>query len=128
MAKVNKAFAPKNGAEAEVYAVEDMIFSIQIALQKAMRANGVSQKQLAERLGYSAGRVSQIFSEEGANLTLKTVAKVAHAIGEEFDFVRRVSKDEVAVAEALASANSQASSEWSEVVANDNFCPLLLAA
>ncbi|WP_299303690.1 helix-turn-helix transcriptional regulator [uncultured Litoreibacter sp.] len=128
MAKVSKAFAPTNEAAAEAFAIEDMIFSIQIALQKAMRNNGVSQKMLAERLGYSAGRVSQIFSEEGANLTLKTVAKVAHAIGEEFEFVQRLNEADTGIAEALSRENNRVATEWSEVIANDNLCPLPMVA
>jgi transcriptional regulator with XRE-family HTH domain len=71
----------------EENAIEALVVSVQLALQRAMSANCVSQKQLAERLGLSGARVSQILSADGANLTLKTIARVAFALNEEFEFV-----------------------------------------
>ena len=74
-------------ARTEKNAAEALVVSVQLALQRAMSANCVSQKQLAERLGLSPARISQILSADGANLTLKTIGRVASAIGEEFEFV-----------------------------------------
>lgn len=44
---------------------------------------GVSQRELAARLGVSEGRVSQILSG-GTNLTLRSLAGLAWALGMEF--------------------------------------------
>jgi antitoxin component HigA of HigAB toxin-antitoxin module len=44
-----------------------------------MRAHGISQQELAARLGVSEGRVSQILSGE-QNLTLRTLAGLAAAL------------------------------------------------
>ena len=77
---------PKKGEE-EVFAIEDLVFSTQIALQKAMNRKGVTNKELSERLGMTPARVSQIFSTNGPNLTLRTIARIAHALGEDFKFV-----------------------------------------
>jgi transcriptional regulator with XRE-family HTH domain len=38
-------------------------------------------------LGMSPARVSQILSSNGPNLTLKTIARIAHALGEDFELV-----------------------------------------
>lgn len=79
---------PKKGEE-ETFAIEDLVFSTQLALQKAMNRKGVTNKDLAEKLGMSPARVSQVFSSKGPNLTLKTIARIAHALGEDFEFVRK---------------------------------------
>jgi transcriptional regulator with XRE-family HTH domain len=86
---INKELLGPRTGEEEVFAVEDLVFSVQLALQKAMSRNGVTNKELAERLGWSPARVSQIFASSGPNLTLRTIAKVAHALDEDFDFVSR---------------------------------------
>ncbi|MEL0437976.1 helix-turn-helix domain-containing protein [Phycobacter sp. K97] len=79
---------PKKGEE-ETFAIEDLVFSTQVALQQAMKRHGVTNKELSERLGMSPARVSQVFSTNGPNLTLKTIARIAHALGEDFEFVRK---------------------------------------
>ena len=66
---------PKKGEE-ETFAIEDLVFSTQLALQKAMNRKGVTNKDLAEKLGMSPARVSQVFSSKGPNLTLKTIARM----------------------------------------------------
>jgi transcriptional regulator with XRE-family HTH domain len=48
---------------------------------KTMQSQGVTQSQLAERLGKTKGRVSQILSGD-CNLTLRTVADVFTALQE----------------------------------------------
>lgn len=82
-------FGPQGEEEAEAFALESLVFSVQIALQKAMSKRGVTSKDLAERLGMTPARVSQIFAEKGPNLTLKTIAKVQAALGEEFEFISK---------------------------------------
>lgn len=80
---------PQSKEEEEAFAIEALVFSVQISLQKAMQKHGVSNKELADRLGMTPARVSQIFATKGANLTLKTIARVQHALGEDFEFVRK---------------------------------------
>lgn len=88
MAIFSELLGPQKGEE-EAFAIEALVFSIQIALQRAMNRKGVSNKDLAERLGMSPARVSQIFSTNGPNLTLRTIARVAHALGEDFEFISK---------------------------------------
>lgn len=80
---------PTNDEEKLIVSTELLVLSVQVALQKSMIKQGVSSADLASRLGMSPGRVSQIFSEKGPNLTLKTIARVAAALGEDFEFLPR---------------------------------------
>ncbi|WP_066705352.1 helix-turn-helix domain-containing protein [Celeribacter ethanolicus] len=89
MAINKELFGPQNDGEKEAFAIEALVFSVQVALQKAMNRNGVTNKQLAERLGMTPARVSQIFSTKGANLTLKTIARIQEALGEEFELISK---------------------------------------
>lgn len=50
-----------------------------------MVSSGVSQKELARRLGVTKGRVSQILSG-GENLTLRSLAALGWALGLRFEF------------------------------------------
>lgn len=68
------------------YSIEALALSVQFALQKAMNENCINQKELAERLGMTPARVSQILGKDSGNLTLRTIGKVADALGEEFEF------------------------------------------
>lgn len=120
---VNKELLGLGDNEGEVYAIEELVFSIQLCLQKAMIENGISNKELAERLGMTPARVSQIFADKGPNLTLKTIGRIIHALGEDFEFVKKVTakKSTASVAEfpraAVVSVNG--ASIWKERAAND---------
>jgi transcriptional regulator with XRE-family HTH domain len=84
----NNLLGPQAGEE-EAFAIEALVFAVQVSLQKAMNRHGVTNKELAQRLGMSPGRVSQILSTKGPNLTLRTIARIQHALGEEFEFVEK---------------------------------------
>lgn len=77
------------------YGIDALTMSVQFALQKAMRENCISQKELSNRLGVSAARVSQILAKDAENLTLKTIAKIADALGEEFELMSRSDVDDL---------------------------------
>lgn len=55
-------------------------------LEGLVESIGVSRKELADRLGVSAGRVSQILNG-GENLTLRSLAGIGWALGLRFDLV-----------------------------------------
>lgn len=67
--------------------IDSLALSVQFALQKAMRDHSLSKTELAKRLNVSAARISQCLGKDASNLTLKTIAKFADAIGEEFEFL-----------------------------------------
>lgn len=66
--------------EDRIYARERFRVQLQAALHNLMGEKGVSQRDLAERLGVSEARVSQMFGSAG-NLTVRTVGEVFHALG-----------------------------------------------
>jgi transcriptional regulator with XRE-family HTH domain len=111
--------------------------SVQLALQKAMVRGGVSQKELAERMGVSPARVSQYLSAHGRNLTLQVLGRIAHALGEDFEFValhdlrdlkaRAKGKDRQ-VLQHLAVAYDNDRSPWTDLTANINKFPEKIAA
>lgn len=73
-------FGARNPHEIEEVAVEDLIFDVQMLLQAKMAESGVTQEILAKRLKVSAARVSWLFSTDGGNITLATLARMAHAL------------------------------------------------
>ena len=75
-------FGPQDDAEREVFAVEAFRVDVQHRIQTVMNRKNVSQKKLAERLGVSEARVSQIFSSR-SNMTLRFLARVFFALDDE---------------------------------------------
>jgi transcriptional regulator with XRE-family HTH domain len=59
---------------------EELIIEVTEALARALRSSGLTQTELAVPLGKTKGFVSQIMGG-GNNLTLRTLADVAGAIG-----------------------------------------------
>jgi transcriptional regulator with XRE-family HTH domain len=59
---------------------EELIIEVTEALARTLRTSGLTQSNLAVRLGKSKGFVSQILGG-GRNLTLGTLADVAGALG-----------------------------------------------
>lgn len=62
---------------------ERFVADVQSYLQEMMDIRGITRSQLAEILGVSRSRVSQIFSQDCRNLTVRLLARAAHAVGEE---------------------------------------------
>lgn len=87
MLGINELLRPQGDDELEQDRTDSLVLSAQIAIQNAMAAKGVSQRELAERLGVSAARVSQIVAGNGSNLTLRSVGRIAHALDERFELV-----------------------------------------
>ena len=65
------------------YAGDDLIVDVQFAIHNLLEAKEMSRADLARALDISEARVSQIFSDNPKNLTLRTVANIFHAMGEE---------------------------------------------
>lgn len=65
-----------------IEAQEFFVVQAQHTINRLMRENRVSQAELARRLNVSEARVSAMFSSD-KNFTLRTIAKILHAIGEE---------------------------------------------
>lgn len=59
---------------------EELILEVTETMAKALEASGITQTELAARLGKTKGYVSQLLGG-GRNLTLRTLADVADALG-----------------------------------------------
>lgn len=67
--------------ELEVQVEEDLlVFTAAELISRLMEERDVNKKQLAERLGKSRPFITQLLSG-GRNLTLRTIARVAYALG-----------------------------------------------
>jgi len=128
---------PMDEAERIDLVAGGLAVSVQFALQKAMVRGGVSQKDLAERLGVSPARVSQYLSAHGRNLTLQVLGRIAHALGEDFEFVAlhelrelkaRAKGKERHVLQNLAAAYNNDRNPWTDTTANINKFPEKIAA
>jgi transcriptional regulator with XRE-family HTH domain len=65
---------------AKLMAQGDLIMEVTETLCELLEKEGVSRKELAERLGKSKGFVSQLLNG-GRNLTLRTLADILHVLG-----------------------------------------------
>jgi transcriptional regulator with XRE-family HTH domain len=88
---------------------EELIVEVTEALARALRSSGLTQSELAARLGKTKGFVSQIMGG-GNNLTLRTLADVAGAIGCRVQ-VKLVSKEKGSIALQRSSASPSTSQE-----------------
>ena len=73
-------------------AEEALVVDAQIFLQRIMNEKNVSRTELAERMGVTKARISQIFSDECKNFTIRLLARAAAALGEEVEVGSRLTK------------------------------------
>jgi transcriptional regulator with XRE-family HTH domain len=64
------------------FAEESFVTDTQSFLQTIMEEKGINQTQLAEAMGVSKARVSQMFSSEVKNFTIRLLARAVHALGD----------------------------------------------
>jgi transcriptional regulator with XRE-family HTH domain len=74
--------------------LKDDIAAVEIAAELVLLLAHakVSQTELAKRLNWSRGRVSQVLSGRG-NLTIQTISAITHALGHRFDLTFRTSNE-----------------------------------
>ena len=63
-------------------AEETFILDAQMIVQRTLNQNGITQAELARRLGVGESYVSQMLGDSARNLTLRTIARVMFALGE----------------------------------------------
>src|SRR5262245_39673026 len=73
---------PLDHREAQIFALEELRADIQYQILKALKDEGLSQSDLAKRLGCSPAWISQ-FLDDDANLTLESISKVFLALGKQ---------------------------------------------
>ncbi len=62
-------------------AEEELIADAQVYLHELLKARNLSKAELAELLGVSKAAISQLFSPDAPNLSLRKLARVAAALG-----------------------------------------------
>lgn len=103
-----------------VYAEEALVVDVQSFLYRMMHEKGMSRSELAEAMGVTKARVTQIFSDECKNFTVKLLARAVHAMGEQIEvsssFCRKLDDAESAnERRALIAAAENVSTLWKNV-------------
>lgn len=62
---------------------EAFLLMAQTQMQRLLNEKQMRYRDLAARLGVSVARISQMFGDEASNLTIRTVARIYHHLGEE---------------------------------------------
>lgn len=65
-----------------IFAEEAFVVDVQIILNKIMNAKGFSRADLARSMNVSRARITQIFSDDCKNFTVRLLARAMHALGE----------------------------------------------
>lgn len=65
-----------------VYAEESFVVDAQAILHGLMEDKGMTRADLAAAMGVSRARVTQLFSSECKNFTIRLLARAFHAVGE----------------------------------------------
>lgn len=68
-----------------IFAEEAFVVDIQSFLHHMMEEKGYSRADLAKAMGVSRARITQIFSDECKNFTVRLLARAAHAMGERIE-------------------------------------------
>jgi transcriptional regulator with XRE-family HTH domain len=68
-----------------IFAEEALVVDAQLFLHNLMEEKGYSRADLARLMGVSRARVSQLFSDECKNFTIRNFARAAFALGEKVD-------------------------------------------
>lgn len=71
-----------SAAERRAFVEELAVTSVALVMAEAIHNSGMSQRGVAERLGVSEARISQILGATG-NPTIKTLARLADVLGRE---------------------------------------------
>jgi transcriptional regulator with XRE-family HTH domain len=65
-----------------IFAEEAFVVDVQIMLNQIMKEKGFSRADLARAMNVSRARITQIFSDECKNFTVRLLARAMHAMGE----------------------------------------------
>ncbi|QUM73041.1 helix-turn-helix domain-containing protein [Sphingopyxis granuli] len=118
-----------------IFAEEAAVVEVQSLLHKIMEDKGWSRSDLARAMNVTRARVTQIFSDECKNLTVRLLARAMTALGEELVISARSEKPNwismVLEAGRASDRCSNAHKTWLEIadpelehsrsIANDNF-------
>ncbi len=117
---------PRVNKETAGYVEEAFVVDVQSFLHHLMVEKGFNRSQLAEAMGVSRARVTQIFSDECKNFTIRLLARAVHALGEKPEITSSwhtdcVTSEEAETKERPASVFEIVySHRWDMGVANDD--------
>ena len=86
MSKLRNRFAPKNKQEEIDFAVESLLNEVQSEIYDLMIKNEFTKTRLAEEVGVSKARITHLLGDKAQNVTVATIARVFHALGERARF------------------------------------------
>lgn len=93
----------------QIIAEENLVIDAQFLIQSILTEKGVSRSELAAKLGMTKARVSQMMKAD-ANPTLRSLARVFHALGEEI-VIERKARSTSSKSDASGDVSK---AEWSE--------------
>lgn len=79
MAKINSDIF---GFDIDEITDEDFLVEVEVSINRIMAKKKINKATLAELLGVSKPRISQLLSSAGQNMTLKTLASIFSALDE----------------------------------------------
>lgn len=99
------------------FAEEALVVDIQSFLQTLMDEKNINRAQLAEAMGVTRGRVSQMFSADCKNFTVRLLARALHAMGENAELTceahRKILRRSLISKLANAKSYPQQEASWS---------------
>lgn len=75
----------KNVRSTSAYAEEALVVDLQSLLHTVMVEHGMTRSQLAQSMGVSKARITQLFSADCSNFTVRLLARALHALGERLE-------------------------------------------
>ncbi len=104
--------------DADAYAAKAaeaaFILLAQTEMEKIMNRKGLRYRDLSRRMGVTEARISQMFGDTATNLTIKTVARVFHHLGETA-YLTTLEEFERQLAEARGAHTDDNAHRWTVV-------------
>jgi len=106
---------------------ENFLVEVETAINRIMAKKKIRKSELAETLGVSRPRISQLLSSAGQNMTLKTLASIFTALEESVEITSETLRElNSAVQERVRRREelriqSQAQATWLQHVQKDDF-------
>lgn len=104
--------------KAAIFAEEALVVDVQLLLHALMEEKGMSRADLARAMGVSRPRVTQMLSDECKNLTVRLLARAAHALGEtlevDCEFLRKRRSESVSKKASTRTQKHELRVVWSQ--------------
>ena len=97
-------------------AEETFILEAQMCVQEVLLAKKISQRELASRMGVTESYISQMMSDSARNLTLRTIARIMHALEVVPKLTFEAGNENSRAMPATESSTSLSNSVWADPV------------